>query len=157
MVNNSLERLIDGIAHVLREDALPGIADASVRANMAGALVLLDVIKRRAAWKPELAEREQYCRVAGLRSLPALLTGTPLGQALGEPPLQPCAHEDHASFMVRMDRFVANLVEAINTGGDVPADRLPALRHWAIDYCIATVAASSEKSVTSTVGDVTRR
>ncbi|VTU45513.1 hypothetical protein SRS16P2_00186 (plasmid) [Variovorax sp. SRS16] len=177
MVNNSLDRLIDAIAHVLGEEALPAIEDGAVRSNIAGALVLLDLIKRRAAWKPEFAEREESCRVAAFRKLPNLLAGTPFVSLLGDPPqrsiapapaesfmagvggyaddLDATTHLDH-DFTMRMDDYVSRLIGALDHQPAVSERQRGPLRQWVLDYCIATVAASAEKSVTATVGAVTR-
>ena len=177
MLNNSLDRVIDAIVHVLREEALPALDDGAARANVAGALVLLDLVKRRAQWKAEISESEESCRISAFRKLPALVSGTPFAVTAGEMPLRknpgtPAESfmagaggynesPDHAvartdDFTIRMDEYVARLISALDAHGDVAEQQRVRLRRWVMDYCIATVAAGHEKSVASTVGDVTR-
>lgn len=51
-MNNSFNRLIDGMIETLRHDVIPAIESEFVRGQAFGVIFLLESIKRRASWSP---------------------------------------------------------------------------------------------------------
>lgn len=51
-MNNSFERLIDGMIETLRNDVIPATEGEFVRGQAFGVIFLLESIKRRAGWSP---------------------------------------------------------------------------------------------------------
>jgi hypothetical protein len=57
-VQNSLERLFDGIAMSLREDVAPAVGDPYGRAQVAAAIELLGNLAVRVEWRSDLLREE---------------------------------------------------------------------------------------------------
>jgi hypothetical protein len=57
-VQNSLERLCDGIAASLREDVAPAIEDPYARAQVTAAIELLGNLAARVEWRSDLLREE---------------------------------------------------------------------------------------------------
>ena len=178
MLPNSLPRIASSVSRALQDQVLPALSDANVRACIASAVVLLDLIAREAQWKLEHAARDEACRSIAIRKLPGLLGGTPLASWAAEIPQRGKLHSPTEAFMAgwgeaaakdseevtgkaddyvdRLDRFVMRLTGALVDESKDPALQQTALRRWITEYCLATVAATKQESVSATVGNVTR-
>jgi protein involved in temperature-dependent protein secretion len=75
-MQNSLERLFDGIAGSLREDVAPAVDDPYAKAQVAAAIELLANLAARVEWRSDLL-REEIERIrivlGTARELPAVL------------------------------------------------------------------------------------
>lgn len=81
-MNNSFERLIDGMIETLRRDVIPASDGEFVRGQAFGIIFLLESIKRRAAWSPAFLGEQ----VGALADLAKTLAGLP-DRATGMPAL----------------------------------------------------------------------
>ena len=83
-MNNSLERLIDGLTATLRSEVIPQLATEYARGQAYGVIYMLSSIKLRAAWSNAfLSEQLRALEAASLelKSLAAELPGAPLPEA----------------------------------------------------------------------------
>lgn len=74
-MNNSLERLVDGMVTALRESVLPDIEGEFARGQAYGVIFLLETLKRRTAWSPAFLGEQ----VAALNDLVASFEDLPAG------------------------------------------------------------------------------
>ncbi|MDB5577850.1 MAG: hypothetical protein JWR80_3026 [Bradyrhizobium sp.] len=65
-MNNSFERLIDGMVESLRRDIIPATQGEFVRGQAFGVIFLLESLKRRASWSPAFLG-EQVAALTELR------------------------------------------------------------------------------------------
>jgi hypothetical protein len=78
-MQNSLERLFDGIATSLREDVAPAVEDPYARAQVGAAIELLANLAVRVEWRADLLREE----IARVRTVLETAPGRPT--LLGEP------------------------------------------------------------------------
>lgn len=101
-MQNSLERLFEGIAASLREDVVPAVEDPYARAQVGAALELLGNMAVRVEWRADILREE----IERIRSV--LETATPRPTVLDEPiPVASAALDDfrgaHLEALARAD------------------------------------------------------
>jgi len=77
-VNNSFDRLVDGMIETLRRDVIPATSGEFVRGQAFGIVFLLESIKARAGWSPAFLG-EQVAALDDLRRAIDDLEGLPAG------------------------------------------------------------------------------
>jgi len=116
-MNNSFERLIDGMIESIRAEILPNLSGDFARGQAYGVIFLLKSLRIRAGWSPAFFA-EQLAHLEALRdALPALPEGAPR--------IEIAAHNNQPAAMEAArdaaDGQVAALIDWCATA-DLPAD-----------------------------------
>lgn len=90
-MNNSFERLVDGMVATLRTEVLPRLADEFARGQVFGVINVLNNLRIRADWAPGLLHEQLGIQRRAFASIGALLAQEAAGAAAppmpqGEPP-----------------------------------------------------------------------
>lgn len=74
-MNNSLKRMIDGMAATLRQEVIPQIGSEFARGQAFGVIYMLNSIGMRANWSPEFVDAQIAAQLALAEALAPLLAG----------------------------------------------------------------------------------
>lgn len=74
-MNNSLKRMIDGMAATLRQDVIPHLGSEFARGQAFGVIYMLNSIGLRANWSPEFVDAQIAAQLALAEALTPLLAG----------------------------------------------------------------------------------
>ncbi len=75
-MNNSLKRMIDGMAATLRDEVIPHIGTEFARGQAFGVIYMLNSLALRANWSPEFVGEQIAAQLALRDALAPLLVGT---------------------------------------------------------------------------------
>lgn len=129
-MNNSLERLVEGIIATLRTDVIPNVADAYARGQSIGVIDLLNNIAPRLEWARAPIAASIAERRAVIDEVRALLQQAPSTQESA-----PGAADTSAVLLVERDNLDAEICDLIahafstNAKGDVTAAKARLLQH----------------------------
>lgn len=76
-MNNSFDRLIDGMCATLRSEVLTRLDDEFARGQVFGVINLLNTFKARADWSPEFLVQQLQAQAQALEQVRACLQGAP--------------------------------------------------------------------------------
>lgn len=75
-MNNSLKRMIEGMAATLRNDVIPQIGTEFARGQAYGVIYMLNSLALRASWSPAFVGEQIAAQLALREALAPLLTGS---------------------------------------------------------------------------------
>lgn len=124
MIQNSLDRLLAGIAGALRDDVLPAIDDKFTRSQVSACIELLGNLSTRVEWRADqLAATTAHARAALLTALSA---DSELAGLIGSEPSE--TPDDPLSQRNAWLAFVSRAIRACDDGGLDEAVRGPLVR-----------------------------
>lgn len=129
-MNNSLERLVEGIIATLRTDVIPNVADAYARGQAVGVIDLLNNIAPRLEWARAPIAASIAERRAVIDEVRTLLRQAPLAQTYAAG-----SADTSAGLLAERDRLdaeIGNLIAhafAANAEGDTTAAQARLRRH----------------------------
>jgi hypothetical protein len=126
-VQNSLERIFEGMSSSLREHVLPEVGDPYARAQVAAAIELLGNLATRVEWRADLLHEE-------VERIRAVLDAAPTRAPVPDEPIP----QSSDGLLETRDRHLAALAE-LEQGPDAAAvdDELRAFLAWQLDRELA--------------------
>jgi hypothetical protein len=119
-MNNSFERLVEGMADALRQQVIPNIIDEFARGQAYGVIFMLNSIRLRASWSTDFL-REQLAAQQSLVEALANVAGLPAEVRLPARPTLPDALPSGAAALEALrdegDRAVCCLIDWLGTHG----------------------------------------